>query len=493
MTQTALSGAQQLQALQDWDGAVAAYRAILAAEPDHVDALSGLALSLAAQGQHEAALQPFQAAIERAADRADLWGNLAISHQALRQSARAEFAYYRSLSISPDARTWANLGSLMTDLGRVDDAERCFQSALTLDAACASAYDNRGLLYCDQGRWAEAEASFREAIRLAPDNAQAAFNLSQLVLSQGRLEEGWRLHEVRYAPGNRAGRPFMPNMPCPQWQGESLAGKSLLVWLEQGLGDEIQFSRFLADVKAAGARKVSYVCHPALARLFASLAGVDTLVPFGDGTVDLSGHDYWCFTLSLPYGLHVRSLKEAQTFPYLHADEAARQAWQGRVPGNSLRVGLAWRGNPRHHNDSERSLAAMTALAPLWSVPGIQFVSLQRGRGEDEARYALSTQPILALGHELNDFADTAAVIEQLDLVITVDTAIAHLAGALGKPCWVMLPHHRVDWRWGASGDTTPWYPHMRLFRQAKRGDWTAVVRSVQLALQACSDAAGRT
>lgn len=478
-----LEQAQRLQALGNWVDARAAYQALVADDPQCVPALLGLALSLAAQGQHEEALPYFKAAIDRESDRADVWCNLAISHQALRQSARAELAYLRSLAISPDAITWSNLGSLMTDLGRTDDAERCFRSALALDPNCASAYDNCGLLYCDLGRWEEAEAHFREAIRLAPSNTQAAFNLSQLVLALGRYDEGWALHEVRFAPGNRAGRPFMPHMPCPQWRGEPLAGKSLLVWLEQGLGDEIQFSRFIAEVKATGARKVSYVCHPALARLFASLDGIDTLVPFGDGTVNLAGHDYWCFTLSLPYGLHTDTPYGKQLFPYLATDAPARQTWQGRLPAGKLRVGLVWRGNPRHHNDSERSISALTALAPLWSVPGIDFISLQRGRGEDEARYALSSQPILALGHELADFADTAAIIEQLDLVITVDTAAAHLAGALGQQCWVLLPQHRPDWRWQTRGETTPWYPTMRLFRQTARSDWASVIDAIRAAL----------
>jgi hypothetical protein len=269
----------------------------------------------------------------------------------------------------------------------------------------------------------------------------------------------------------------------------------LLFWPEQGLGDQIQFCRYVPRLKALGAARVTLVCQRPLCALFESLAGADSVVAadvvdnafvVDPGTI--ASHDFWTFPLSVPalLGTDLATLPEV-AMPYLAPPPDRVEAWRARLGAQApLRVGLVWRGNPKHHNDAERSLPGLETLAPLWDVPGVRFFSLQAGRAGLAAQSASAGQPLQHLGANFVDFADTAAALELLDLLICVDTSIAHLAGAIAKPCWVMLPQHRTDWRWLRDRDDSPWYPAgMRLFRQADRGAWGPVVEHVRDALAA--------
>jgi hypothetical protein len=268
----------------------------------------------------------------------------------------------------------------------------------------------------------------------------------------------------------------------PRWQGESLVGKSLLVWMEQGFGDEIQFCRYLPLLKAQGAAHITLVCHPPLKTLLETLAGVDAVLAVDDEASELRPHDYWSLLLSLPYQFRTDLGSIPAAIPYLAVPAAAGQRWAGRLADAPINVGIVWQGNPRHLSDHERSLPSLATLAPLWDIPGIRFVSLQKGR--DEAATSPG-QAIVALGPMLQDFAETAAVIAQLDLLISVDTAVVHLAGALGKPSWVLLPAYKTDWRWLRHRPDSPWYPGvMRLFRQRQRGDWGLAVLELRDALR---------
>jgi hypothetical protein len=196
------------------------------------------------------------------------------------------------------------------------------------------------------------------------------------------------------------------------------------------------------------------------------------------------GWDCWTPMLSLPLHCGTRLNSIPATLPYLQAMPERRARWQARLPTQGLRVGLVWKGNPRFENDADRSLSGLELLAPLGAVAGVQFISLQKGEGEDQARHPPAGLSLLHLGSEIEDFADTAAIVAGLDLVICVDTAVAHLAGALGRPCWVLLPHYKTDWRWLEGRSDSPWYPGLlRLFRQGPGEDWTAVVEEVRLAL----------
>jgi hypothetical protein len=278
-----------------------------------------------------------------------------------------------------------------------------------------------------------AEGAYRRALGMRPDNAPVQANLGLLLLSVGRYAEGWPLYEARRALG---GPDIPPPAGIPLWRGDSVAGKSLLIWPEQGLGDEIQMARFAPVLRDMGAR-VTLACSPLLLRLFRSLK-----VNVASNEVRPPKTSLHVMAMSLP-GLLGATLETLPLSPYLRAPAAPKTGG----------VGLVWKGNPQHPNDAARSLPSPEVLAPLRAHA--ELIDLQTPTG---------------------DFLDTARRIQGLDLVITVDTATAHLAGALGVPCWVMLPAHWTDWRWMRGRDDSPWYSSMRLYRQDGPGDWDAVV-----------------
>jgi Flp pilus assembly protein TadD len=475
--------------------AEAAYRDALALEPDNATALTNLGVLLADLDRPDEAEACHRHAIERAPDDASAHTNLGLLLQAQRRHAEAEARQRCAVALAPErSEVHTNLGNLLADHGDPREAESHLRRALALASDAAPAQQNLGVFLAAQGRDADAEAAFRAALALRPTYPLAELNLSRLLLAQGRFAEGWRLHEARHHPALHDNGIPPPEVDIPAWRGESLAGKALLIWPEQGLGDQIQFCRYVPWLKQQGATRVTLVCQRPLAALFGTLPGVDAVVAadvvdnvFCTPGVDLGGHDFWTFPLSLPRlaGTDLSTLPAAPV-PYLRsaparaADWAARwQAVEAHDPGaRALRVGVVWRGNPKHDNDADRSLPGLATLAPLWSVPGVRFASLQAGRAAADA-------PVLDWGGELRDFADTAAAVGALDLLVCVDTSIAHLAGALGRPCWVLLPQHRTDWRWLRERDDSPWYPiGMRLFRQPARGAWSPVVDAVRNALE---------
>jgi hypothetical protein len=395
----------------------------------------------------------------------------------------AEKFYRQAIRIQPrypDA--YINLGNLLKETQRFEEAEASYRKAIAISPGFSISYYNLGSLLVSRKRLEEGEAAYRQAIAHRPDYADAAWNLSLLLLSQGRYQEGWPLHEARYAPGFTHTNTIAPPGLFPQWQGQPLTGKSIFVLPEQGLGDQIQFIRYLPLLKEMGTTAITIACPPPLKPLLETLPGTDAVITNGEA---FSDHDYWTFPLSLP-GLCGTTLDSIPAqLPYLSADPARIQSWRPRLPSSGLRVGLVWKGSAGHKNDKHRSLPGLEALAPLWSIPGISFVSLQKGQAEDEARHPPANQPLLHLGSDIQDFADSAAIISQLDLLISVDTAAAHLAGALGKPCWVLLSAVGTDWRWMHDRTDSPWYPQvMRLFRQQQADDWQSVIIDVTSALK---------
>jgi Flp pilus assembly protein TadD len=391
--------------------------------------------------------------------------------------AEAEFHYLQAIALMPDhAQLYQNLGVLLLKTRRFGDSEAAMRTAVELEPESSSAWSQLGVLLACVKREQEAEQCYLRALSLDPGHARARFNLAYVLLRQGRLAEGWPLLEARWQFDDLAHA-----FHCPHWDGEPLQGKSLVIALEAGQGDMIQFCRYAALLKARGAARIAVVCHPALRRLFTTLTGIDEVYAF-DGAVPVEGWDYWTHPMRLPalFGTELASIPSS--IPYLLAEPELLRHWHGLLPQQGLRVGLAWKGNPDFENDADRSLPSLSTLAPLGGAPA-HFVSLQKGPGEEEAPPAGMT--LHAIGPQLRDFADTAAVIANLDLVISVDTAVAHLAGALGKPCWLLLPDYRCDWRWMTERSDTPWYPSMRLFRQSGAGDWTAVIDAVRRALSA--------
>ena len=417
-------------------------------------------------------------AIDLDPDFAEAHANLALVAEKQGALASAESCYQKSIALNPSiARTHLNLGALLAAQKQFFKAEAAYKQALMLDP-CAPAWSNLGVLYACMKRETEAEHCYRTAIALDAEYQTARFNLSYLLLRQGRLEEGWQSFEARdwYAALAR-------RLDFPRWQGESLQGKSLLIGFEAGHGDMIQFGRYAAVLKQQGARHITMICHPALRRLFSTLAGVDHAIPF-DQAIPTSGFDCWTPPMSIPFYCGTRMETIPAQLPYLSPLPGEKDKWANRlqtcVPASGLRVGLVWKGNPKFENDADRSLQSLDLLAPLGKVSGVQFVSLQKGWGEDEAQHPPAGLSLIHLGSMIEDFADTAAIIANLDLVICIDTAVAHLTGAMGKPCWVLLPDYKTDWRWFTERSDSPWYPGaVRLFRQASSGGWPAVIKTV--------------
>lgn len=402
----------------------------------------------------------------------------------------AEDTYRQSLAADPrQGAVWLNLGRLLLARGRAAEALPACLEAAALLPGHAAAWVNLGVAWlCGEGEAAaiQAERCLLQALDLQPDLASAQVDLAFLLLRQGRYAEGWDCFEAR--PWYRA---LAAHAGCPPWRGGAVAGRHLLVLCEAGHGDMIQFCRYLPLLAARGAR-LSLVCHPALERLLGSLAGVARIIPLSRLPQTAGDWDGWVPLMSLPQRFATTLADIPAALPYLQADPQARRAWGERLPGRGLKVGLAWRGNPRFESDGERSLPGLDTLAPLGAVPGLALVSLQQGLGAEDALWPPPGLAIAPLGTELTDFAATAALIANLDLVISVDTAVAHLAGALGVPCWLLLPRYRTDWRWLEGRRDSPWYPGtMRLFRQSVRGDWAAVVAEVAAELGRLVTAAG--
>lgn len=446
-------------------------------------------------GDEGAALACFERAVTLDADLAEAWANLAWLLGPTGDALRTRACYERSLALRPDlAAVHLNFGAWLMAGRELEEAERHFSQATVLEPAAAGGWSNLGGLYAAWGRDAEAEGCCRQALLRDPDHAMARINLAYVLLRQGRWDQGWPLLEARdwYAA-------LQSRLACPRWRGEPLGGRHILVGPEAGFGDVIQFSRYAGLLRARGAGRITLLCAPPLVPLLATLQGVDEVRSW-DLPADPSW-DLWVPLLSLPgqMGTQVDSIPTAHS--YLQAPDDRRLRWrdwwrqiellagseeEAHRNRNTARVGLVWRGSPGFENDAERSLPGLATLRPLWDVPGVQFVSLQKGAGEDEALHPPAGQELVAAGHLIHDFADTAALIESVDLLITVDTSAAHLAGALGKPCWVLLPAYMTDWRWLQGRDDSPWYPGvLRLFRQSSRADWSPVIAAIARALHA--------
>jgi len=452
-------------------------RQALALRPADAMAHTNLGVLLARLKRYHEAEACYRTAIALQPAQPLAHANLSLLLEATGRLAEAETCARMALALMPETpQIHANLGNLLARMHRTEEAEHAYRSALQLAPNSAIAHSNLGVLLAHEQRDVEAEQHLRHAILLDSGYQVARLNLAQLLLAQGRLHEGWALHEARYHPDLPEPDAPIPSLGISQWQGEPLAGKSLLVWPEQGYGDMIQFCRYLPELKRRGAKRIDLVCRAALVDLLCTLDGVDSVVAIENAAALIHAHEYWTLPMSLPLHCQTELASIPASIPYLHSSRERRAKWAAQLacaPGK-LRVGVVLRGNPMHSNDANRSLHDADMLQPLWEVECTQFFSLQIGAAcAPDAR-------VIDLGRDIADFADTAAIVDQLDLLISVDTATAHVAGALGKPCWVMLPALRTDWRWMRERADSPWYPgSMRLYRQCRQEDWSAVVARV--------------
>lgn len=393
--------------------------------------------------------------------------------QAVGDLARAEALQRKVLDLEPrHSSTINNLALLLIKRDAYEEAEGLLRALLGRDPDQIEARYNLALIHLRRCELKDAETEAKGVLALKPDHERAPFLLGLSLLTQGRYTEGWAGFDARVLPVNAGGNVIEPSLPYPPWRGESLAGKSILVWMEQGLGDEIMMARYAAELKKLGAR-VGWLCRPAMAPLLRGVAGIDALY-VAEGSVQLPRHDYWVLPMSLPRGCGTTLNTIPSLIPYISAPVATPD--DSLLSPSRFRVGVVWKGAAALANDRNRSLPGLETLRTLWSVPDVEFVSLQKGQGEEQGAHPPAGQPLADLGPGLTDLGLTAEVIDGLDLLICVDTAVAHLAGAMGKPCFVMLPAIGLDWRWGAEGQTTPWYPSLTLFRQTTPGDWEPVV-----------------
>ncbi|MBF0294096.1 MAG: tetratricopeptide repeat protein [Magnetococcales bacterium] len=456
--------------------AEAALREALRLNPNFAEVCYHLGTLLHGTGRTDEAL----ALLERAVS---LKPHLAAAHDLLGvilhrrgRLAEAETAFCRAIAAQPaDATPCQNLAILLHEQERYAEAEAVLQDALTRHPDQADLHNLHGCVLRELDRQPEAEAAFVRALR--PGHAEAYWHLGMLLLSQGRFAQGWPCYEARFHLDPAKGGVRLATPPLPLWQGEDPTGRDFLILAEQGCGDQIQFCRYVPWLLEQGARHITLVCHPSLERLLRSLADPGRLTVTCHAP-EHPEHDYYTPLLSLPRWFDAIPAH----LPYLAPPPQLAEAWGERLgPRRGFRVGLVWRGNPALRHDAKRSLPGLAVLAPLWEIPGVAFFSLQKGPSEEEARTPPPGQPLHCMAEALHDFADTAALLAHLDLVIGVDTAVLHLAGAMNTPCRLLLHAGVTDWRWQQQRCDSPWYPEaMRIFRQTAPGDWAGVVRLVK-------------
>ena len=460
-----------LRDLKRFDEAFAAYDCALRLKPDFTDAIVARGNVYYQMGRHADALAEYERALAMEPDFAYGFNNRGNALHALGRHDEALQSFEQALTLKPDyGEAYNNRGNALIELNRHAEALTDYDAAIARKPF-ASALVNRGSALRYLGRTAEAMASFEGAIALDPDIPEAHWNKALLQLALGDFAQGFAGYEWRWRGATElTSRGFAQ----PQWRGEEIAGKTVFLHAEQGYGDSIQMLRYLPLVKARGARVVLELPDSLMPLLGRHADGV---VLLNRGT-PLPPFDLHCPLMSLPLAFGTTIDTVPAEVPYLFASR--REHLAARLPREGLRVGLAWSGKPSHKNDHNRSIA-LARLAPLVSLPGTSFVSLQREYREADLP-VLAGLPVARLDEVIQDFADTAAAIDALDLVIAVDTAVAHLAGSLGKPLWVLLSHIQ-DWRWLCDRDDSPWYPTARLIRQGPDGDWDPVIAQVTEAL----------
>jgi Flp pilus assembly protein TadD len=455
-----------------FDEAIAIYRAALDFKPNNPDVLNNLGNALKARGRIEEATAAYRRALDLKPDSAEAHTNLGTALCEQGRLDEAVAAHQRALELKPDyAGALSNLGIALRERGQLDEAMAACQKALTLTPNSAEAQNNLGNVLKEFGRLDEATTAYRQALQINSALGEAQFNYSYMLLLRGDFEQGWPLYEARCHEPGYVRRDF----GRPLWTGGSVSGRRILVHTEQGFGDAIQFVRYAALIPDRGG-EVVIECPTALVDLFRTATGVSEVVAKGD---PLPAFDLHSPMLSLPLAFQTRSESIPREVPYLFPDAGRVETWRARLGDDSRRrrVGLAWMGNPKTHFLRKRHIP-LSELLPILSVEDVEFYSLQIGPGVGQIRETESAAAIVDCSGQINDFADTAALMMKLDLIISVDTAVAHLAGALGRPVWTLLPFV-PDWRWGLETEETPWYRTMRLFRQASPDDWGPVVRRV--------------
>ena len=487
------------------------YRQILRRDPNHADALHLLSLLAHSTGHTRAAIELIERAIGVSPRVAEFYVNYGLflagenrleeaasaytqslsvkelpdAHynlaNALRRQARIDQSiahYRRALALRPDAAILNNLADVLCEEGQIDEAVLLLERAIQVKPDYLDAHNNLGTALQRLGKVEGAISCFERALQIQPESPEVQRNLAMALLLTGDYEHGLALYEQRRRIAKTS---VKRDFRQPLWDGSDLRGQTILLHDEQGLGDTLQFVRFVPMVQARGGR-VILECQPPLQRLLQSQQlGIEQVIADGQRRPHF---DLQCPLISLAYLLQTTLDTIPANIPYLHADAALAQYWHRELVAHRDRkkIGLGWAGSPVHRNDRDRSFT-LDVLVPLAKLPDVQFFSLQKGEPARQAAGGGGDLELIDRTHELADFADTAALVANLDAVVSADTSVAHLAGAMGKPTALLLPF-APDWRWLIDRDDSPWYPTMRLFRQPKRGDWHSSVQSLVNQLQ---------
>ena len=470
--------------LHQIDRAAACYQKAIELKGEFVQARYNLANLYKQTGQLDQAVTHYRNTLQIDPDH---WKTLSNLGETLRIMGRTKEAvpYLRqAIRLRPDGyQAYVRLGRAWVDQGSLDQAVECFHTALELRPDDAAAHCNLGAALNLAGKYDQAIQQYNLAILIDPDNPESHWNKAILLLQTGRLQEGWKEYAWRRKMPAVMPIAYARTYEQPHWDGSPSTGRRLLVHYEQGLGDTLQFVRYLPMVKAQGGT-VLFEAQGPLYRLLRGFPGIDELVAETPGAGPNVSFDLQVSLLDLPaiFGTTLHTIPAA--VPYLFAEPDKVVVWKGRAAGPGLKVGLVWAGSPRHTGDSIRS-CPLVDLEPLSQIRGVRLYSLQKEvTGPNSDR--LQRMDVMPLGDRFEDFSDTAAAVANLDLVISVDTAVLHLAGAMAKPAWALLGYS-PDWRWMQDRPDSPWYPSLRLFRQQKGQDWQSVIAQVAAELRVLS------
>jgi tetratricopeptide (TPR) repeat protein len=465
-----------LQALSRDEEAINSYRRAVTINPNYVEAHNNLGNVLQAVGRYEEAIASYYRALAIEPGFSEAHNNLGNVLQAVGRYEEGIASYYRAVAIKPGfSEAHNNLGNILQVVGRYEEAITSYYRALAIKPDFADAHNNLGNVLTALGCQKEAIASYYKALAIKPNYADAHRNIGFAALAMDDFETGWKEYEWRWETvhGLAAKRNFMQ----PSWLGaEDIAGKTILLHGEQGLGDTIQFVRYVPLVTTMGAAVILEV-QKGLRALLSNLMGAKAIFEQGE---TLPSFDFHCPLMSLPLAFRTELATIPADIPYVLPDPARQAEWERRLPKRERpRIGLAWSGNPKHQQDHNRSIP-LQKLMPLIDETEFNFYVLQKEIRPADFELLKRSRSLIKHSDRLNDFADTAALVSLMDLVISVDTSLAHLAGAMGKHTWILLAFN-ADWRWRRAHQDSPWYPTMRLFRQPKVCDWASVIESILL------------
>ena len=462
-------------------------RAILRVDANHVEALYLLGVVQSRLGRSKEALASYDRVLAIKPDYAQVLTNRGAALWDLKRFEDALVSYDKALAIKPDF-AWAlyNRGNILRELNRAEDALVSYEKALAIKPDYTEALNNRGVTLQDLKRFDEAMASYDQAIALKPNNAGALLNRGLCKLLLGHYQEGWQDYEWRWGASGFLGK--RPKINAATWEREDLTGRRLIVFGEQGLGDTIQFARFLPELVQRKA-KVTFLMQAKLVRVLRPLIGdIDVVSAINDQ----DAFDFQCALMGLPLRFNTELDTIPAKIPYLSAEPDRVTRWKERTGAHGFKIGIGWQGNP-NGQDNHKDIP-LEEFLPLTRIPQVRLISLQYRDGVDQLARLPGDVKIETLGDDFDSgpdaFIDTAAVMANLDLIISSCTSIPHLAGALGRPTWIVLKHV-PDWRWLLDREDSPWYPTMRLFRQPKRDDWTSVFSKIERELRSLLNAKG--